>query len=181
MKIQGSVFRRKPLSVGHLIGQYIILEPMIAATKEALISFALLGIKDAGHEGIVFWAGRELNDLTIFTTVIVPTAEHSAQRVFVHKTAAAKAAQHARANHLGILCQVHSHPCADACHSSGDDDMIFMPYERMLSIVIPNYGIGFNDIAQAGVHQFQRGRWLLCDPRSVQQNIHVVPTNLDLR
>src|SRR5438552_1107411 len=104
MKSVRSVLRWNTLRVGQLLGRYIISEPMIAATREALISFALLGIEDGGHEGLVFWAGRELNDLTVFTTVIVPKAEHSAQRVFVEKPAAAEAAQSARAHQLGILC-----------------------------------------------------------------------------
>jgi proteasome lid subunit RPN8/RPN11 len=181
MTLGYGVSRWKSLPVGRLQGGYIVSEGVIDATREALISFALLGIADGGHEGLAFWAGRELNKVTVFTTVIVPDAEHSAQRVFVDKGAAAKAAQAARKNQLGILCQVHSHPGSDARHSSGDDQMIFMPFEGMLSIVIPNYGIDFRVMNQACVHQFQRGEWVLCDEQSVAQNLHVAPAAIDLR
>jgi hypothetical protein len=181
MKPERPVYRLKSLPTGPLFGRYILPEPMISATREALVSFALLGIRDSGHEGLVFWAGRELNDATVFTTVIVPKAEHAAQRVFVEKAEASDAARAARGHQLGILCQVHSHPGDDARHSSGDDHMIFMPFEGMLSIVVPEYGIGFNSITQACIHQFQRGRWVLCDARSVQENLNVVPTSIDLR
>jgi len=34
---------------------------------------------------------------------------------------------------MGILCQVHSHPGSDTRHSDGDDELVLLPFEGMLS------------------------------------------------
>ena len=48
------VYRMRPLPIGRLEGQFLIAEPLIAATREALVSFALAGLRDGGHEGLVY-------------------------------------------------------------------------------------------------------------------------------
>jgi hypothetical protein len=175
------VMRLTPLPKSPLKGRFLISEPVLRVTRDILVQYALEGIEDGGHEGLVFWAGRQLGDLTLLTTAIAPKAEHSAQRVWVSEPAVAEASRASRANQIGILSQIHSHPSWDARHSSGDDEMILMPFEGMLSIVIPNYGIGFDSISQACVHQYQGKRWVLCTESSVAENLFVIPTSIDLR
>jgi proteasome lid subunit RPN8/RPN11 len=87
----------------------------------------------------------------------------------------------ARASKLGVLCQVHSHPGNDARHSDGDDELVLLPFEGMLSIVVPRFGLFMRSIADVCVHQFQDGRWVLCSSASVDSQLTVVSANQDLR
>jgi proteasome lid subunit RPN8/RPN11 len=154
---------------------------VLAATRDALVSFALAGIDDGGHEGIAYWAGREMSDCTVFLQAIVPVADHSHGRVMVSRDEIGRTQRAARANKLGVLCQIHSHPGNDARHSDGDDELVLLPFEGMLSIVSPRFGIGVRSIADLCIHQYQDGRWVLCSPESVARQLLVVPTVQDLR
>ena len=122
--IDRPVYRTRPLPVAELQGFFLVAQPVIAATREALISFAVVGIRDGGHEGMAFWAGREIDDASIILETIVPDADHSNQRVMASAGAVGNAARKARERGLGILCQVHSHPGGDARHSDGDDELV---------------------------------------------------------
>jgi Prokaryotic homologs of the JAB domain len=177
------VYRTRLLPTGDLRGSFILAESVIPATRDALVSFAVAGIHDGGHEGMAFWAGLENSEFksTVILGVIVPDADHSSQRVMASADAVGNAARVARAHGLGILCQAHSHPGRDTRHSDGDDDLVLLPFEGMLSIVVPEFGIHFESLNQASVHQFQDGRWVLCSAASVAANIVVAPTRIDLR
>lgn len=175
------VYRSRPLRCGELHGLFLVAEPVLTATREALVSFALAGLDDGGHEGIVYWAGREAEDCTVFMQAVVPVAEHSYGRVTVNEEEIGRTQRAARRHKCGILCQVHSHPGSDTRHSDGDDDMVLLPFEGMLSIVAPRFGLGLHCIADVSVHQFQEGAWVLCSPESVSRGLIVVPTICDLR
>lgn len=177
----GPVYRTRPLPKGELRGLFFIAEPLIRATREALTSFAMVGIRDGGHEGMTFWAGREHEGVHYLLEVIVPDAEHSEQRVMASAEAVGAAARTARANRLGVLCQVHSHPGDDSRHSDGDDELVLLPFEGMLSVVVGNFGLKFQAINNASVHQFQEGRWVLCSENSVAANMVILPSSVDLR
>jgi hypothetical protein len=176
-----TVHRTRPLPVRELRGCFLIAEPVIHVTRTSLVSFALAGIHDGGHEGMIFWAGLEANDATLILQGIVPDAVHSSHRVMATKEAVGEAARAARANGLGILCQVHSHPGRDSRHSDGDDSLILLPFEGMLSVVVPEFGIHFESIAQSSVHQFQDGKWVLCSEVSVAERVRIIPYRMDLR
>jgi proteasome lid subunit RPN8/RPN11 len=150
-------------------------------TRHALTSFALAGIRDGGHEGMAFWAGREHDGSTYILQAIVPDAEHSDQRVMASAAAVGMAARKARESGLGILCQVHSHPGSDTRHSDGDDDLVLLPFEGMLSIVVRDFGLCFSTADEVSVHQFQDGKWVLCSPKSVESGLILVPSLVDLR
>lgn len=175
------VYRTRELPITNLTGSFLVTEQVLASTQKALQTFALDGIRDGGHEGMVFWAGREVAGDTMFLQAVVPDAEHSHGRVHASKAAVGAAARAARGYSLGIICQVHSHPGSDTRHSDGDDDLVLLPFEGMLSIVVANFGIGFVSLAQASVHQFQNGHWALCNPASVDHGVKVLPAEVDLR
>ena len=175
------VYRTRDLPVSDLVGTFLISAQVLTATQRALQQFALDGIRDGGHEGLVFWAGREIGNETVFLQAVVPDAEHTYGRVHVPKTAVGLAARAARSYNLGVLCQVHSHPGRDTRHSDGDDDLILLPFDGMLSIVVANFGLGFVSLGQVSVHQFQQGRWALCTEASVENGIKVFPAEVDLR
>jgi proteasome lid subunit RPN8/RPN11 len=174
------VHRSTLLPRGDLKGRFLISQDLFAVTGLALRTFAFAGIEDGGHEGIAFWAGREIGDTTLLLTAVIPNAEHSAQRVMVNREGVGIAARAARDAGLGILCQVHSHPGDDARHSEGDDQLILLPFEGMLSIVVPHFGRTFRSLADACVHQFQARRWVLCSPESVRERTVLIPISVDL-
>jgi hypothetical protein len=175
------VHRLYPLPTGDLRGTFLVSEPVIDATRGALISFAKVGRKDGGHEGLVYWCGREVGAVTLFVHALVPDVDHGPQHVLVSKAAVGRAARHARNLKLGLLCQVHSHPGDDARHSDGDDKLILLPFDGMLSVVLPHFGREFRSMTDACVHQYQNGRWILCSRASVDAQLVVVPAFADLR
>lgn len=175
------VYRTRPLPQGPLQGRFLLPEPMVSETRRALVDTALNGIRDGGHEGLVYWAGCEMESVTAFLSVIVPGSDHGPQHVMVPGPEVTRAARSARAHNMGILAQVHSHPGSDARHSDGDDDLILLPFEGMLSIVAPRYGQDVHTLADLTIHQFQDGRWVLCDDASVERGFEVIPTSIDLR
>lgn len=175
------VYRTRPLPTGELRGHFLITKRLIRDTRRALATFAIAGMHDGGHEGMAFWAGREVEGTTVLLQVIVPDCDHASGRVLASREAVGHAARAARAAGLGILCQVHSHPGWDGRHSDGDDELILLPFEGMLSIVVPFYGAMFNSIGRVCVHQFQAGRWVLCSSESVAHNFTIISPTVDLR
>lgn len=175
------VYREKPLPKGELRGRFLIARPLIEATREALTSIALDGIKEGGHEGLVYWAGRDTDAGMAFLSVVVPESNHGPQRVMVEGQQVTRASKRMRARNLGLKAQVHSHPGGDARHSDGDDDLILIPFEGMLSVVAPDFGVEVESLGDLTVHQYQDGRWVLCSPESVERNFEVIPTVMDVR
>lgn len=175
------VYRTTPLPVGSLRGTYLITSQVLRSTREALTSFAQAGHEDGGHEGLVFWAGREFNGTTVLLHVVIPRAHHSPLRVMVDAVEVGRMQRALRPRRLALLTQVHSHPGQDTRHSDGDDALILMPFEGMLSLVAPNYGAEWDRIEQLGVHQFQEGRWVWCTTESVRAHCLVIPDVEDMR
>lgn len=177
----GPLYRRSKLPRGELRGVFIVTTGVLRATHNALESFAVSGIYDGGHEGIAYWAGREMTGCTVFVQAVIPEADHSAGRVMVSELELGRSQRAARESQLGILAQVHSHPGADARHSDGDDELVLMPFENMLSIVAPHFGLTLETMADVCVHQFQDGRWVLCSTGSVKRSVQLVSDAVDLR
>lgn len=165
-----TVIRTRPLPKGQLNGQFLIAPDLVDQTRQALSAFFEAGRADGGHEGICFWAGHEGSHATSLSEVIVPVARHGPLGVLVSAGDFADAADKAHAMGLGILAQIHSHPGWDTRHSDGDDDLIIMPFENMLSLVAPFFGRTVYSITDFSVHQFQDHRWVLCSRKSVVAN-----------
>lgn len=163
----------------HLRGRFAITEAALVAAERILPTFRG---PDGDHEGIVFLGGFELTGLTVFTTAIVPAAEHTHGRVFCSREQVLAASRVARAADVSILAQLHSHPGPSTYHSEGDDEMVLMPFEGMLSLVAPHYGHhGLRPLDSLGIHQFQQGRWVVCERASVRAGFRVLPTEVELR
>ena len=170
-----TVYRTRPLPRAPLQGWYTISPNLIDDTKRALTAFYEAGRHEGGHEGLCYWAGREGRNLTSLEAVVTPIAQHGKHGVFVSESAFAEVARRARSMGLGVLAQVHSHPGSDTRHSDGDDDLIVMPFENMLSLVAPRYGRFLRKITDFSVHQYQHHRWVLCDQGSVAASFQTVP------
>ncbi len=177
----GEIWRTSPWPVDDLRGRFFVTQDVLGATRQILVHYGRPDADGRGHEGLVFWAGREAGPVTIFLQAVAPKAEHGAGFVRVGRAAVGEAARAARGQGLGILAQVHSHPGPDARHSDGDDELIVMPFPSMLSIVVPQFGKALSNLDQTVIHQFQDGVWVICRPASVATGITVIPAGVDLR
>jgi hypothetical protein len=167
------------LPVQPVRGRVLVTNAAVTATEQLLPTYRG---PDGDHEGIVFWCGREMGDATVITTAIAPDAKHSVGRVMCDQDAIEQVSDAAHALGLGVLAQVHSHPGPWTEHSEGDDYMVLMPFEGMLSLVVPHYARhGLLPLHSLGVHQFQDGRWVLLEAASVRAQITLAPCYLDLR
>lgn len=162
-----------------LRGQFWIADAVVTAAEQILPTFRG---PDGDHEGIAFLAGVELPGFTLFNAVIAPQAEHGPGRVHCSKEQVLACARAARSVGLSLLAQIHTHPSGCTHHSEGDDEMVLMPFEGMLSLVVPNYAhFGMRPLDGLGVHQFQDKRWVLCSRDSVHAGLRIAPNVLDLR
>lgn len=162
-----------------LRGEFVITAAAVAEAERLLPSYRdPLG----DHEGIVFLLGRQLGELTVLTSTLAPQATTTSGSVRCSSEQMGEATLAARAAGLGLLAQLHSHPADWTQHSVGDDSMVFMPFEGMLSIVAPWYGrVGLRPLQNLGVHQYQDSRWVEADPDSVRESFRIVPDGIDLR
>lgn len=168
----GHVHRRAPLPLAPARGHLIVPEAVAVATHTALRGF--IG-PDGRHEGIVFWAGRQVGDDQLIAAVIVPRAVHGRGFIRVDAHQVGEAAHQARTRRLALLAQVHSHPGADTRHSDADDNLVLMAREAMFSLVVADYGSGGTTPSEgAGIHQFQDGRWIQVS--DADTSLIVVPT-----
>lgn len=170
---------RRDLPHGTLRGTFQITDATVNALERLLPTFRG---PDGAHEGICFLCGYESSITTVYLTAIAPNADHGSRHVCCSEEQIAAVTKTARQHGIGLLAQVHSHPSGATGHSLGDDEMVFMPFEGMLSIVVPDYcRFGLRPLDSLGVHQYQDGRWVLCSRESISANFTVVPTLQDLR
>ena len=169
----------RTLNVAPLRGAFKILDPVLNELERRLPTYRG---PDGYHEGIAFLAGVVRSDVTIFTTAIFPEADHRPGYVRCNEQQFAAASAAARANGLGLLGQVHSHPNGWTEHSTGDDEMVQPAYEDMISIVVPDYArTRLRPLSSLGIHQLQGGRWVLAERDSVIKQFLTLPAGLDLR
>lgn len=169
--------RSRILPSGSLRGRFAIAEGALVAAERLLPTFRG---PDGDHEGLLFLLGLEFGDRTLFTSVLAPECEHGPGFVRASPGQSAAAARAARSLGLGVLGQIHSHPREWSEHSEGDDELVLMPFETMISLVVPHYArYGLRPISNLGVHQYQDGRWTLITEGA--EGIRIVADTLDLR
>jgi len=167
------------LLVRPLHGRFALTEAALDAAERLLPTYRG---PDGDHEGILFLLGYEIDDLTVFTAVLAPDADHGCGHVVCSREQILDASRAARANGLALLGQLHSHPHDSTYHSPGDDDLVLMPFEGMISLVAPHYArFGLRPLHSLGVHQYQDGKWVVADPAGVRSGFRIVPTAVDLR
>lgn len=174
--------RPKPLRwlpTRQLRGRFAITDSALSAAERLLPTYRGA---EADHEGILFLLGFELGSLTLFTGVAAPEADHGPGHVSCSSEQVLAVTRTARAAGLAVLAQLHSHPGSSTLHSEGDDTMVLMPFEGMLSLVAPHFGhFGLRPLDSLGVHQFQDGRWVACDRPTVRSGFRVLRSACDLR
>ena len=153
-----------------------VTEVVLAQTLRSLQSF---GDSERPHEGIVYWAGRATPGEWVVTTVIIPEAVTTRGSFRTSAAANARVVALLATADLVLLAQVHSHPGTIVDHSGGDDRDALMPYQDMLSIIVPNYGRTVRwPLDQWGVHRFEHGRFRRLRQQEVTSTIKRVPTTL---
>lgn len=176
---QNPSYRESCLPRGELRGRFLISEGAVLEASRLLPTYRG---PDGDHEGIVFWYGHCDNDLAVITTAVAPSADHSRGRVHVPAGSMAKIGPILRAHGVALCAQLHTHPGGGTVHSDTDDQMVHMPFEDMLSVVVPHYGrFGLLPLDGLGVHQFQDGVWKLMSPASVAGSMTIASSGIDLR
>lgn len=166
------LYRSKPLPTGELRGTHRVASSLIGGSASVLRQYA-----EFGHEGLVFWVGVRVGDATYYLSVVAPVTDHGPGHVLFDANAFGDAVQRARKHGLCLLAQVHTHPGDEARHSAGDDDLIPLPFEGMLSLVAPRFGRHLSSLDGLVVHQFQDGRWV----HLPQAGLELLPRLEDLR
>ncbi|HUE85102.1 MAG TPA: Mov34/MPN/PAD-1 family protein [Vicinamibacterales bacterium] len=169
---------KRTLPRAALRGRFFISESALAAAERLLPTYRG---PDGDHEGVLFMLGFETPEWTLFTSVVAPEAAHGQGHVRADEAAVAAAARAARGHGLGVLGEIHSHPSGWTEHSHGDDELVLMPFEGMLSLVVPHYGHwGMRPLEGLGIHQYQDGRWVAV-VRGIREGLTVIPSALDVR
>jgi proteasome lid subunit RPN8/RPN11 len=172
-------YRFADLPEGPLLGRFLVTSEAIDEAERLLTTYRG---PDGDHEGIVFWCGPDAAHVALITTAIAPAAHHRRGGVHCDEASVAEMMKAARELGVAVRAQVHTHPGAGTIHSDGDDDLILMPSEGMLSIIVPHYGhLGLRPLDSLGVHQYQERQWVLLDRGSVREGITEVPGGVDLR
>jgi proteasome lid subunit RPN8/RPN11 len=162
-----------------LRGRFLVTEAALRACEELLPTYRGA---DGDHEGIAFLCGREFGDIQLLLSAVAPRCDHGRRHVHCDERQIEEVVAAAHDRELGVLAQVHSHPGPFTEHSRGDDEMVLMPFDGMLSIVVPHYARhGLRPLESLGVHQYQDGRWVAVEPSTAATAITVIPGGLDLR
>ncbi len=174
-----TIFEEPRLPVRPMLGELAIAQ---GAWRSAARLLPTYRGRDGDHEGIVFLLGSRSGDDALVTTAVAPNAEHDRRRVLCTEQQMLEVIAEARKLGLALIAQLHSHPGDWTDHSKGDDELVFMPYEGMVSFVAPHYGmVGLEPVHSLGIHQFQGGRWVMVDESSACSQIRILPRAVDLR
>lgn len=170
--------KRRFLPTGALRGAYAITEGALLEADRLLPTFRG---PDGDHEGLLFLLGFEQPARTVFVSVAAPVCDHGRGHVKAQPEAIAAVSRYGRSCGLGLLGQIHTHPEGWTEHSEGDDKLVFMPFEGMISIVVPHFGrFGLRPLDSLGVHQYQNGRWTLIT-EGLRDRLQIIPSAVDLR
>lgn len=173
-----SPLRKTLLPTADLVGEFLVAEGAVQEALSVLRQQSHHGPDAEGNEGLIFLAGWRTDQLTFYSSVVVPEIENTFGSVFVAAGEFGRCAKRARSAGLQILAQVHSHPGTCCHHSDGDDKLIILPFEGMLSVVVPEFAAREVTLAECGVHQYQHGTWCLCSGDSVRDRLITAPSSI---
>ncbi|MGI5826470.1 MAG: hypothetical protein ACOX50_03590 [Patescibacteria group bacterium] len=117
--------------------QIIASPEILEETKKKLLSFSK---EDEFFEGVVYWVGKETPQGLLVTEVVVPKATVTPVSFRVTSFENARIITELVKKGLQLIAQVHSHPNRLGVeHNLFEEEMGFMPYDGLFSIVVANY------------------------------------------
>lgn len=159
-------------------GRIILPRSVLVTTFRAFLPYWQAGVETAA-----FWAGPDLGDQAVITTLVQPALYQTAGNYQVPSEARLRMARQLGTQRLVIHAQVHTHPTDWVGHSRYDDAHAYSTAEGSLSVVWPAYGqTCAHDLSGAGLHVRRQGLWkqlLSEDERS--SVLQIVDDHIDLR
>jgi hypothetical protein len=127
------------------------------------------------HERVVYWAGFEIENRWIVTTVIRPQSQTTWGSFRTSAKANAEVVAYLSSTTLGLLGQVHTHPGESVDHSDGDDEMAVVAFENFLSIVVPHYGTrGMLPLQKCGIHRFESDQFRRLQATEISSSVRIL-------
>ncbi len=149
----------------------IIPKRIIEETQKGLLSFSK---GDEHYEGVVYWAGKEEKGSLIVSRVVVPRAAATPVSFRVEALENAGIIASLQKEGLLLIAQVHTHPSLDVGNRPAEEEMGFFPYEGLLSLVVPGYGLdGLLPLTDSGVYLYHEGGFLRLSDEQVEKHFRL--------
>lgn len=129
-------------------------------------------------EGMVLWAGKQLDRVFTVTELIVPKQKGLSTPdgvcAIVEADELRRLNMFLYRNSLQLAAQVHTHP-TEAYHSSTDDQYAIATTIGSFSIVVPNFAVVNYAVAECAVYRLDaQGSWVEVDESQSPNRIVVV-------
>ncbi|MCL5090390.1 MAG: hypothetical protein M1514_00075 [Patescibacteria group bacterium] len=144
-----------------------ISDDIITETEALLLSYTKA---KENHEGLVYWAARNKNDNFEVIKAIAPRAVTTAVSFRVNSLDNAQIITELNKDELVLIAQLHTHPFgSQLIHSLTEEEIGFMPFEGMFSIIVPDYGQeGILPLEENGIFIFHNGDFQRLSLQQVQ-------------
>ncbi len=162
---------------GLKIPQIIVSANILEETPKKLLSFSRSA---EFFEGIVYWVGKETADGLLVTEVVVPKATVTPVSFRVSSFENARIMTELVKKGLQLIAQVHGHHSRLGVeHSLFEEEMGFMPYDGLISIVVANYGKnGLLPLTQnTGIYIYEKDNFARLTNQQVETNFRIVYTS----
>lgn len=150
---------------------------VISATHEYFLPYW-----QARVEVAAFWAGLELGETQVVTTVSAPGQLQTPGNYQITRESLRRIAKSLSVQGLRVLSQVHTHPSDWVGHSFYDDEHAYSTSDGSLSLVWPNYGNpNLHSLGGVGIYERQEGKWVQLSSWAAAKRVKVVDSFVDAR
>lgn len=129
---------------------------------------------DENSEALVFWGGVVVADSLQVTAVYMPVHKPQGWRVRLTDVESRWLVRRLAERDEKLVAQVHSHPEL-AFHSPGDEARAASFHAGYMSIVVPRFGSGVEDLAECAVFEFDGARFIAVAPGEVERRVRLLP------
>ncbi|GAA4459323.1 hypothetical protein GCM10023189_32860 [Nibrella saemangeumensis] len=157
--------------------QYLISNEVVATTQTVLKEYSHL---QPASEGIVYWAGKKLENTCLITAVIAPDAMATPFNITIGHQANAKVVEFLCDTGLIHLGQVHTHPGKWVGHSLTDDRAAAFKCQGLLSIVVPDFCTNtMLPLIKCGIHRYENDAFMRLSKTYVNKHFAVTENSLE--
>lgn len=128
----------------------------------------------SGSEGLVFWGGVVVGGSLQVTGLYAPAHRPQGLRVRLSQHESRWLLRSLRERDEKLIAQVHSHEEL-AFHSLGDESCAASFHPGYLSIVVPRFGIGVEQLEECAVFEHDGAGFVELDPIRYAQRIRLRP------